>query len=77
MLALVMLHAALRDARDAFAAASLLDERARLAAEAAEGERPDAELLAIVARIYWRRCSPAPGRATAPGASGRASCCST
>lgn len=50
MLALVMLHAALRDARDAFAAASLLDESARLAAEAAEGERPDAELLVLVAR---------------------------
>ena len=51
MLALVLLHAALRDARDAAAAASLLDESARLATEAAEGERPDAALLALIARI--------------------------
>ena len=50
MLALVLLHAALRDARDAFTAASLLDESAWLAIDAAEGERPDAELLVLVAR---------------------------
>jgi hypothetical protein len=77
MLPLVMLHAALRDARDVFAAASLLDESARLATQAAEGERPDAECSPLSRGPYWRRCRPVPGRGMAPGASGRASCCST